>query len=123
MDATHNDKDAVTYSSTQLQLRAAVGAGNRHTLVVIGEVDIATADPLTEAVQRICAQEASALTLDLRQVTFMDSTGLRATLTAWDLCKQHGREFSIIPGPQQVLKLFELTGLVSVLPFAADDST
>lgn len=50
----------------------------------------------------------------------MDSTGLRAILLAEDLCERHDCELVVIPGPAQVQRLFEVTGLSGRLPFQTD---
>jgi anti-anti-sigma factor len=57
------------------------------------------------------------LTLDLRQLTFLDSTGLHLILFAQRLCKDKETEFALVPGPRQVQRVFELAALVNRLPF------
>jgi anti-sigma B factor antagonist len=91
--------------------------GACHTLVMVGELDMASAPPLDAALHRICADGAEQVALDLSRLTFMDSTGLRVMLVAKDLCERHGCEFQLIPGPAQVQRLFEVTGLLEQLPF------
>jgi len=54
--------------------------GSTATLRVEGEVDLMTAPSLAKALAE--AESAGPLTLDLREVTFMDSTGLRVLLEA-----------------------------------------
>jgi anti-anti-sigma factor len=94
-------------------------SGARHTLVLTGELDMAWAPALDATLQRICTPLTEAITLDLSQLTFMDSTGLRAVLLAKELCEQHDCEFMLVPGPPQVQRLFEVTGLLERLPFQA----
>jgi anti-anti-sigma factor len=93
-----------------------VVSGGTHTLVLAGELDMATA-PDVEGVVSACAGSAARLTLDLRNVTFMDSTGLRLVLFAQRLCRETGAEFALIPGPRLVQRVFELTGVIDRLPF------
>jgi anti-sigma B factor antagonist len=92
----------------------------KRTLVLSGEVDLLAASDLREEIRRLCAEKPAALVLDLRRVTFMDSAGLRATISAYELCRKGGYGFSVIPGPRQVQRLFELTGLASILGFQHD---
>lgn len=94
--------------------------GTRRTLVLCGELDMLVAPELEDAVRRLCDGESGELILDLRDLTFMDSTGLRSTLAAHELCRQSGYSFAIIPGPRQVQTLFELTGLADLLPFQSN---
>lgn len=98
----------------------SVASGARRTLALTGEIDMLVAPELEEAIRHLCDEQASELVLDLRKVTFMDSTGLRATITAHQLCKQAGRGFAVVPAPGQVQSLFELTGLAELLPLQTD---
>jgi len=91
--------------------------GGEHTLALTGEVDIVAAPAVEEAVSRLCVEGTTRIVLDLSDVTFIDSTGLRAMLAADGLCRQHRCEFSLVPGPAQVQSLFEMTGVAGLLPF------
>jgi anti-sigma B factor antagonist len=85
-----------------------------------GELDMLVAPDLEDAVRHLCDEDAAELVLDLRNLTFMDSRGLRSTLIAHELCRQSGYKFAVVPGPRQVQALFELTGLAERLPFQTD---
>jgi hypothetical protein len=37
-------------------------------------------------------------------------------------CERQGRGFSLLPGPEAVQQVFEVTGLVDVLPFRSADA-
>lgn len=91
--------------------------GGEHTIALMGEVDMVAAPEFEEAVRRLCVAGTTRIVLDLRKVTFIDSTGLRAMLTADGLCRQHRCELSLIPGSEQVQGLFEMTGVAGLLPF------
>ena len=88
-----------------------------HTLVLSGELDIAPAADLEAMVLRICAEGARGLVIDLSGLTFMGSTGIRIVLSAKQICAERACEFFVIPGPPTVQRLFEITGLLDVLPF------
>jgi anti-sigma B factor antagonist len=92
----------------------------RHTFVLSGELDIAEGEQVVSALQRVGPQ-ATAITLDLSELTFMGATGLRAVLFTRELCRQRGYEFRIVPGKAQVQHIFEMAGLVGRLPFQAVD--
>jgi hypothetical protein len=49
--------------------------------------------------------------LDLRQLDFIDLSGLRLILTLDRDARNHGHEFVVIPGPPAIQRLFKLTGL------------
>jgi anti-anti-sigma factor len=92
----------------------------RHTLRVSGELDMGSAPELEAIVVRLCELGSSHLTLDLSNVTFIDSTGLQAVIDARNRCAQHKQEFRITPGPPSVQRIFEITGLLESLPFESD---
>jgi anti-sigma B factor antagonist len=93
----------------------------KHILVLSGEVDMLVAPDLKASLRRLCVEGTTEIVLDLSKVTFMDSMGLRATLSAQRLCAEHDYKFSLIPGPPHVQSLFDLTGLAEHLPFQGDE--
>jgi len=97
-----------------------VASDGQHRLVLSGELDIAAAPSLEACLYELCADASRSIVLDLRKLTFMDSNGLRLTILARELCRQSGCELRLIQGPAQIRRLFEVTALVSQLPF---DST
>ena len=99
-----------------LSIRNTVRAG-RHTLALAGELDVDSANKLEEAVREVCAS-GTGLVIDLRKVTFMDSTGLRVLIVAGTLCEEKGHELRIIPG-EDIQRILEMTGLDRVLPFTS----
>jgi anti-sigma B factor antagonist len=86
-----------------------VVSGDRHRLVLSGELDLATAPELEAVILRICG-DGKAVVLDLRRLTSMDSSGLRLMLLARSLCRECGSEFSVIPGEQNIPHLLEISG-------------
>ena len=121
-DQTDNERTASTGTAfdggPQLELHDHA-SGFRHVLVLSGELDMASSPALDGAVRGICAGPTEALTIDLSRLTFMDSTGLRMVLLAKELCEGHGCEFLVVPGPPQIQRLFEVTGILERLPFSA----
>ena len=88
-------------------------SAERETAIVAleGEIDLSTA---SEAEQRIQAAEANSpgrLVIDLREVTFMDSSGLRVLLTAHRRAEELGRDFALVKGGGTVNRLLDVTGL------------
>jgi anti-anti-sigma factor len=83
---------------------------------VAGELDLATTPQLEARIEQL-RREGGAVILDLRNLLFIDSTGLRALLRARELCAERQCDFFLIPGPPGVQRLFELTGVLDVLTF------
>jgi anti-anti-sigma factor len=83
---------------------------------VAGEIDLATVDQLTRALDGVW-KRADAVTVDLRRVSFIDCLGLRAlTELSSDGAKQ-GCRVEFIQGPRPVERVFELTGALQQLSF------
>ena len=103
-------------NSAPLSIRNTVRAG-RHTIALTGELDLDSANKLEKAVREVCAS-GTRLVIDLREVTFMDSTGLRVLIVAGTLCEEKGHELRIIPG-EDIQRVLEVSGLDRVLPFTS----
>jgi anti-sigma B factor antagonist len=93
-----------------------------HTLILQGELDTRAVPALEAAIARYCADEPRALTLDLSKLTFIDSSGLWTILAAMRWCERQQRAFFLLPGPEPVQQVFEVTGLIDVLPFRSADT-
>ena len=82
----------------------------RATVVTVsGELDVASSRTLEQELAKL--QQATTMIVDLRTLTFIDSTGLGVLLRTHQLCKQHGRRFALACGAGQVSRLLSLTGL------------
>ena len=91
--------------------------GGRHRLVLGGELDLVGAPLLGKCVSELESDVTTRLEIDLSELTFIDSTGVRALMAAKDLASRSGYEFAVIPGPPRVQRIFEVTGLLEALPF------
>ena len=95
---------------------------SRPGLVVLapaGELDLATAARLREEAEA-AEPSSAALVLDLRGVSFMDSTGLRALVAVADQCERQGRDLFVVRGPAQVRRLLEITHMARHLRLVDD---
>jgi anti-sigma B factor antagonist len=92
-----------------------------HTLALSGELDLAEAAGLESMITRLCGDGLKGISLDLSRLTFMDSSGLQAVLHAQQLCREHGYDFLVAPGDGQVLRLFEIAGVIDALPIVDHD--
>jgi anti-sigma B factor antagonist len=79
---------------------------------VAGDIDAATAPQLTAAFAADSGTPRSRIVLDLSEVTFMDSSGLRVLI---DLSGREGTDTVVLRNvTRQVARLIEITGLDSV---------
>jgi anti-anti-sigma factor len=83
----------------------------------IGEIDLATVPVVDEHLSELQAAGVKQLTLDLRDVSFLDSTGLRMILV-WDArSRADGFAFRLVAGSPTVQRLFDLTDTTQRLTF------
>ena len=83
----------------------------------VGEVDLATVDVVEEQLSDLKAAGVTALTLDLRAVRFLDSSGLRMMLRWNAEARADGFAFQLIEGPSAVRRLFDLTGTTELFDY------
>lgn len=82
----------------------------RATVRVEGEVDTASVGELSAALERVVANGATDVRLDLGAVPFMDSTGLTALLVARRMLEGRGR-IAVDVASSAVRRTFEVAGL------------
>ena len=83
----------------------------------VGEVDLSTIGRLRESFDEARATGASRLVLDLRETTFLDSTGLHFAVDIDGWATNNGTEFAIVAGPPAVQRTFDVAGFSDRLPF------
>jgi anti-sigma B factor antagonist len=84
----------------------------------IGELDLAAVPVVEAQLAELTAAGFAHLVLDLREVSFLDSSGLHLILT-WDArARDDGLAFELIPGPAPVQRMFDVTGVAERLSFA-----
>jgi anti-sigma B factor antagonist len=83
-----------------------------------GEVDLASAPELDAQLHELRDSGFDRIVLDLRHISFMDSTGLRVILDWEEISRRDGISFELLPGPANVQRLFEITGVLERLRFA-----
>jgi anti-sigma B factor antagonist len=94
---------------------------DRVILALEGELDMATAEQLQHAMDGL--EGETMVVLDLQQLQFIDSTGLRSVLSVLERCRDRGQEFAVTRGSQQVQRLLGVTGVAKHLRIidAADE--
>jgi anti-sigma B factor antagonist len=80
-----------------------------------GELDLSSAPRLDEALRRPELRGSPWLVIDLRELQFMDSTGLRALLTAHSRAAEAGHRLTLVVGEGAVGRLIELTGVRDIV--------
>jgi anti-sigma B factor antagonist len=82
---------------------------DRAVLSLHGELDLASAPLLQGEIEDSEVAAAAIVVLDLQELEFIDSTGLRVLLSAQERSRERGQEFAITPGSPQVRRLLSIT--------------
>ena len=91
--------------TAQTESRNGVGR-----IVMTGELDMAGVGVLQEHLSRFEQNGVTAIILDVRDVSFLDSAGLHAFLQASDRAKTNGHRFVLICPQPSAQRVFMLTG-------------
>ncbi len=108
-------------SRPQVQSNFNVETHDGSQAVVIevrGELDLASSPALEHELERGAAAKAAVVIVDLRELEFMDSTGLSVLVRAHQRATENGQRFGVVKGPQQVQRLLSLTGVADRLTLA-----
>jgi anti-sigma B factor antagonist len=86
-----------------------------HVVIPTGELDLATAPALDAALDGAFeAAGAGHVVLDLRELEFIDSSGLRSLLTARRRSEEAGSRFSLVAGHRGLERTLEIAGVRQV---------
>lgn len=94
-----------------------IARDQRHGAFVVapaGELDLVTAPQLADALRE--HDGVARLVLDLRGLTFMDSSGLRLLVGEHDRASREGYELAVVRGRDEVHRLLRLTRIDERLP-------
>lgn len=88
------------------------GTAAQPVIVARGEIDVATSPILRSELTSALALQPREVTLDLRDVSFVDSSGLGVMVGALKRLRETGGErFAIVDAQDSVRKVFDITGL------------
>jgi stage II sporulation protein AA (anti-sigma F factor antagonist) len=106
--------DVVSQGECLLRFRFARN-GTAETLYVSGELDVASGPALERRVAGALDGRSGDFRLDIRALTFMDSTGAEALLRVQKNVESLGRRLVVVSPTGAVGRVFELMGLYGVL--------
>ena len=87
-------------------------SGSRVEIAIHGELDLATAPQLEAEFERVGALDGVELAIvDLRELAFLDSTGLEAIVKFEARSRAAGVEVVLVRGPRAVERLFQVMQL------------
>jgi len=92
-----------------------------HVIDVAGEIDMYNASRLKEVVNALKEKHIGIFILNLKKVTYIDSSGIGALLSINATLAQAGLAFRIVNVARSVMRVIELTKLVGFLPIEATE--
>jgi stage II sporulation protein AA (anti-sigma F factor antagonist) len=92
--------------------------GDVHTIALAGEMDLGNASEVERELIRAEATNATKIVIDLSELTFMDSTGIRLLITAHARSRTDGDRLVLIRPPARVFRVLCIAGVDGLLPFA-----
>jgi anti-anti-sigma factor len=93
--------------------------GRAAVIVVSGELDLASGPQLEVQLESVSTPDTELVIVDLRELEFMDSTGLSIIVRAHQRLAEAGCELGLVRGSHQVQQLLDLTGVAERLRLAA----
>jgi anti-anti-sigma factor len=107
--------DQISNRDQHAGLSVTVDEGERGPIVTVsGEIDLETS-PELGAVLASLDPPGGEVDVDLAGVTYIDSTGLRALLTARDAAREGGGSLRVSATSSIVARLIEITGCQDLL--------
>ena len=94
----------------------AISEGDRAVLLLEGELDFSVA-PRARAALEGSSPDARTLIIDLRGLTFMDSSGIHLLIEAREHCRASGRTLLVVRGNARVHRGLVALGLEDELKF------
>jgi anti-sigma B factor antagonist len=113
MPETHPTRSAARPPQLSASLRETANAVTHVCLA--GELDMAT----VPQVEQLLADRAGSgcIVLDLSRLEFIDSTGISLIVRAHADAERDGCELKIVPGAEEIQRIFRLVDLEDRLPF------
>ena len=120
-----SEQPAITVQEQLAAEQFAVEARtNRRTALVAlrGELDLVTVSKVAEVLDglELQADGVRHLVLDLRGLTFMDSSGLRELIKQNEFARSNGHNLAVVRGTPAIERLLEMTGVKDHLVLVDD---
>ena len=93
-----------------------------YVIALGGEVDLYTAPEFKEALLEAIGEGPKTVVVDLTKTTFIDSTTLGVLVGGVKRLRPEGGQLLLVCSDQNIMKIFEITGLDKVFPIYATRS-
>ncbi len=89
-------------------------------LRITGELDLASGSKFERELEAVEEAKPELLVIDLRGLSFIDSSGLRLLLVAAQRARDEQRRLVVVQGPPEVNRVLEITGADQQLDLVSD---
>lgn len=93
------------------EMESIHAGGDCAVLRITGEIDVYTAPALREQVIHLIETGIRHLIIDLRRVTFLDSTGLGALVGSLKRLRTYDGSLKLVTSADRIMAIFRITGL------------
>lgn len=108
------ERDPLAFASLEFSVDI-VSDDERVRVSPAGELDIATADRLRQPIAELLEEGFRRVIVDLRNVTFLDSTGVHTLIQCHERARDLGARMSIILGGPATRRVLDITGIIDHL--------
>jgi anti-sigma B factor antagonist len=103
-------------SQVNFQISDSEVDADTHVIELGGEVDLYTAPEFKERMVQVIEEGKKHVVVDLSNATFIDSTTLGVLVGGVKRLRPAGGTLSLVCSDQNIVKIFEITGLDRVFP-------
>ena len=100
-----------------LHLQSITAGADCAVVRIAGEIDAYSAPQLREQVIKLLADGTRHIIVDLRDVEFLDSTGLGALVGSLKRLREQDGSLALVATTGKILTVFRVTGLIRVFEF------
>lgn len=93
--------------------------GDKTLIAVAGEIDAYTAPKLREALLPLAEESNPNLTVNLKNVTYMDSTGLGVFVGLLKIVRRNDGQLYLVELSKRIERLFSITGLSDIIDISS----
>ena len=91
--------------------------GDTHTIALSGEMDLSNAGEVERELMHAEATDAPTIVVDLSELSFMDSAGIRLLIAADARSRADSRRLRLTRPPAAVTRVLCIAGVDELLPF------
>ncbi len=101
-----------------LDFETTLSSAGDALIALSGELDLSGAPALDQEIETLAARaDVERVVIDLRELEFLDSSGLRVVARAERRLSAAGRPLVLVRGSETVQRVFEITGMLERLTF------